>query len=61
MKNKNCRVNLRLNEVIMRKLLAICRVKNATKTAIIEDLIKVEYEKNRKYSDIYYQDLEKKV
>lgn len=59
--NKKHRIETRISEVLLRKLLAICAVSGKTRTAVIEDLILAEYEKNKKYKDRYYADLERGV
>ena len=59
MRNKGNRVEVRVSELIFRKLAAIVAVSGKTKTAVIEDLIGAEYEKSKKYRDRYYADLEK--
>ena len=61
MTKKSKEIKIRCTEVLFRKLLAICAVSGKTKTAVIEDLIFAEFEKNKKYSAQYYADLEKKV
>lgn len=64
MDNKNKKgkeIKIRCTEVMRRKLLSICKVTGKTITAVIEDLITAEYDKNKKYHAQYYADLEKKV
>lgn len=59
--NKNKHVKIRCTEVLFRKLMAICAVTGKTRTAVLEDLISAEYEKDRRYSTQYYADLEHDV
>lgn len=61
MRKKRNRIEIRVSELIFRKLAAIVAVSGKTRTALIEDLIETEYEKNKKYRDKYYADLEKKM
>ena len=61
MRKKRNRIEIRVSELIFRKLAAIVSVSGKTRTALIEDLIEAEYEKNKKYRDKYYADLEKKM
>lgn len=60
-KLKNKIIQIRCTETLLRKLLSICVVTGRTKTAVIEELICTEYEKNKKYETQYYTDLEKNV
>lgn len=57
MRNKNREVRIRCTEVLLRKLLAICAVTGKTRTAVIEDLIFAEYERDSRYSKRYIADL----
>ncbi len=61
MRIKKCRVGVRLSERDFRKLSAICKVSKTTQTAVIEDLIRVEFEKDKRYSEQFYADLEEKI
>lgn len=58
-KTKN--IKIRCTEVLCRKLLAICAVTGKTRTAIIEDLISAEYERNKKYAAQYCADLGREI
>lgn len=60
-KNKTKRIGIRLSSVLFRKLVAICKINKKSKTAIIEELILSEYEKNKKYEEWYYNNLDKEV
>lgn len=59
--NKTKRIGIRLSSILFRKLIAICKVTGKSKTTIIEELILSEYEKNKKYEEWYYHNLDKEV
>lgn len=61
MKNKNHEIKIRCTENLFRKLLAICEVTGKTKTSIIEDLILIEYAKNKKYEEKFYEHFKKDI
>ena len=58
-KNKTERVDFRCDKSLLKKLTAICRVNNKTRTEVIRDLIIAEFKKNKAYEDLYYADLDK--
>ena len=58
---KSKAIKIRCSEILFRKLSAICAVTGKTKTAILEELIMTEYDRNKKYSDQYYMDLDKEI
>ncbi len=59
MKVKRNRLNIRISDIVERRLLAICEVTGKTKTKVIEDLIASEYNKKREYNDQYYKILDR--
>lgn len=59
-KRKDRRFQIRFSNIIFRKLEAICKVTNRTKTAVIEDLILSEYNKNKAYEKWFYANIDKK-
>lgn len=61
MAKKTYEIKIRCTELLLRKLLAICSVKDSNKTNIIESLINMEYEKNAQYASKYYENLKKPV
>ncbi len=58
---KDHEVKIRVTEIMLRKLTAICSVTGKTKTAVIEDLILKEFKKNKQYEDRYYLNSEVKI
>lgn len=58
---KSKEIKIRCTESIFRKLLAISKVTGKSRTAVITDLINLEYERDRRYSIQYYADLDKKL
>lgn len=57
MKLKKYRLEVRLSEMTLRKLLAICQVTGKNKTAAIEELIDAEYHRKKVYMDQYHKNL----
>lgn len=48
-KGKNKKIQIRCDEIFLRRLEAICSETRRSKTAVIEDLVNTEYSKNKNY------------
>lgn len=55
--NKKKHLDIRMAEIMLQKLLAICAVTGKTKTAMIEDLILREYDRDSRYGKQYIANL----
>lgn len=52
-KNKTREVHFRCQELLFRKLWAICQASGKTKTAVLEDLICKEFDRRKAYQQFY--------